>query len=135
MTTQQIHFFGETQPPQQPEPADSSRKRVFLYDGQVFEDPGPDYSVQDIVSHDWIKAANRILTHYRKILTEEFKEKDCTHPEHKARLMQRANHFISQAEQHAPPTSVVSVGISWVTSKLISGEISNTTADEYVGIV
>jgi len=31
-------------------PDRSARKRVFLYDNQLFEDPGPEYSVQDVLN-------------------------------------------------------------------------------------
>jgi len=33
-----------------PAPAGQSPRRIFLYDGQVFEDPGPEYSVQDVLN-------------------------------------------------------------------------------------
>lgn len=40
-------------PPQRPllpGPVSQSTRRVFLYDNQVFEDPGPEYSVQDVLN-------------------------------------------------------------------------------------
>ena len=43
----QADFF-EPQPPASL-PEQPARRRVFLYDGQVFEDPGPHYSNQDIL--------------------------------------------------------------------------------------
>lgn len=33
-----------------PTPERPARKRVFLYDNQIFEDPGPEYSVQDVLN-------------------------------------------------------------------------------------
>jgi PRTRC genetic system protein C len=32
-------------------PTTVTRPRVFIYDGQTFEDPGPEYSVQDVLAH------------------------------------------------------------------------------------
>ena len=30
--------------------ASAAAKRIFIYDGQVFDDPGPEYSVQDVLN-------------------------------------------------------------------------------------
>lgn len=32
-------------------PTTMTRPRVFIYDGQTFEDPGPEFSVQDVLDH------------------------------------------------------------------------------------
>jgi len=52
--TQQNDFFS-SQPGPEPvvilnEPKSSPpKKRVFVYDGQYFEDPGPEYSIEDVL--------------------------------------------------------------------------------------
>lgn len=48
----QNDFFDQSQP--EPvvilnPPAGKPRKRVFVYDGQYFEDPGPEYSPEDVL--------------------------------------------------------------------------------------
>jgi PRTRC genetic system protein C len=48
----QTEFFDQAQDANPGQPANSTGqtpKRVFLYDGQVFEDPGPDYSIRQVL--------------------------------------------------------------------------------------
>jgi PRTRC genetic system protein C len=40
----QADFFGEANPAGKP------ARRLFIYDGQYYEDPGPEYSVRDILN-------------------------------------------------------------------------------------
>ena len=56
--TQQNDFFSSHQPSQtEAEPviilnepaARQPKKRVFVYDGQYFEDPGPEYTIEDVL--------------------------------------------------------------------------------------
>ncbi len=56
--TEQVTFFNNDTPgigaiPPQQNPyqsqADGAVKRIFTYDGQVFEDPGPEYSNDDVL--------------------------------------------------------------------------------------
>ncbi len=51
----QSNFFDPQQTENTPSrtyqtPDQSPGKRLFLYDGQLFEDPGPEYGVQDVLS-------------------------------------------------------------------------------------
>lgn len=52
MSTQH-DFFSQPSTPEQVvilnEPAAKPRKRVFVYDGQYFEDPGPEYTPEDVM--------------------------------------------------------------------------------------
>lgn len=52
MQSQQIHLFDESQPGPTAYriPAKLAARRVFLYDGQQFEDPGPEYTTQDVLN-------------------------------------------------------------------------------------
>jgi PRTRC genetic system protein C len=50
----QSQFFDPTQasnpdPPTNPAPTHPPAKRIFLYDGQIFEDPGPTYRIRDVL--------------------------------------------------------------------------------------
>jgi len=52
----QVTFFNDgnfgaeaTMPPPRQNPYQQQVRRVFLYDNQVFEDPGPDYSNDDVL--------------------------------------------------------------------------------------
>ena len=57
--TQQSDFFSSQQPPD-PRPEEviilnepttnKPKKRVFVYDGQYFEDPGAEYTIEDVLS-------------------------------------------------------------------------------------
>ena len=49
MTTQS-QFFSNQQTLGNDQAADSPKSRLFYYDGQLFEDPGPDYTPQDILN-------------------------------------------------------------------------------------
>jgi PRTRC genetic system protein C len=48
---EQANFFdpATTGPPLLPGPTTPATKRIFLYDGQIFEDPGPEYTVRDVL--------------------------------------------------------------------------------------
>ena len=49
--TNQTNFFSQPQnpPPQLNAPANPPRRRVYVYDNQYFDDPGPDYTPQDVL--------------------------------------------------------------------------------------
>jgi PRTRC genetic system protein C len=49
-TTEQAHSQGQSDFFNQPDASGKPAKRLFKYDGQYYEDPGLEYSVQDILN-------------------------------------------------------------------------------------